>query len=198
MQNKKIFIGYGNAANYITLLGLFLSLACCFFAIRKNFPMSVTLLIASGLCDLFDGFVARKIKRTDAEKRYGIQLDTIVDVISFGITPAILGFSVSGASWYKLLIYVFYTICAVTRLAYFNTIAVPDTPVKYYHGLPVTSISLILPVVLLFHSIPVNLITFVIVGVFYILNIKVPKARGIWYVLFLVMAVFLILLWWCL
>jgi len=195
---ENIFIGYGNAANYITFLGLIFSLACCFFAIRKNIPMSVTFLIASGICDLFDGFVARKIKRTDAEKSYGIHLDTVVDVICFGIAPVILVFSTTGASWYKLLIYVFYTTCAVTRLAYFNTTAMPDTPVKYYRGLPVTSISLILPFVLLFHSIQVNLITLAIVGMLYILNVKVPKARGIWYVLFPVMAVGLIVIWWVL
>ncbi|MCL2045440.1 MAG: CDP-alcohol phosphatidyltransferase family protein [Oscillospiraceae bacterium] len=195
-QKEKILIGYGNVANFITILGLFFSLACCFYAIRKNIPMSATLLIISGLCDMFDGFVAKKIKRTDVEKNYGIQLDSIVDVISFGIIPAILVFSITGASWYKLLVYVFYAICSVTRLAYFNTTATPDTPIQYYRGLPITSISLILPAVLLFHSIPVNLITLTLVGILYVLNIKVPKARGIWYVVFIVFAISLIFLWW--
>lgn len=185
-------------ANFITLSGLFLSLVSCFFAIQKNIQMSITLLIASSICDLFDGVVARKIEQTKVEKRFGIYLDTVVDIVSFGITPAIIVFSTAGGVWYKVLIYCFYVICAAIRLAYFNTTANPDKPTEYYQGLPVTCIALILPIVLLFHSGLASIITLVIVGTFYILNIKMPKLGGIWYVLFPVMAVILIILWWCL
>lgn len=199
MQTKeKIILIYGNVANCITFFGLLLSLSSCFFAISDNIKVSIMLLIASGICDLFDGVIARKIKRTDSEKEFGIQLDTVVDVVSFGVTPTIIVFSTVGTAWYALLIYVFYIICAVSRLAYFNTTAVSDTPVKYYRGLPVTYIALILPIVLLFHSATVNIIMLAFVGTLFILNIKIPKPHGIWYVLFPIIAVALVILWWLL
>ena len=159
--------------------------------------MSVTLLIISGMCDMVDGFVAKKLKRTYLEKQFGIQLDTVVDVISFGITPVIIVFSTVRTTWYALLVYVFYVICAAIRLAYFNTTAAPDKPTIFYRGLPVTCIALILPVVLLFQSVRVSIVTFATVAILYILNIKMPKPRGVWYIVFLVIAAALITLWWC-
>ena len=159
--------------------------------------MCATLLIASCICDIFDGAVARKIKRTDLEKKFGVQLDAIVDAISFGIAPTIIVFSTAGAAWYALLIYVFYVICAVIRLAYFNANAVPDTRISSYRGLPVTNIAWILPTVLLFNSALASIITLAAVGILFILNIKIPKPRMV-YVLSPIMAVVLIIVWWCL
>lgn len=197
MRTKKV-LGYGNLANYITLLGLIVSLSSCFFALNENLKVSVILLIAAGICDLFDGVIARKIKRTDLEKEFGIQLDTAADVVSFGITSAVIVYSDAGAAWYALAVYVFYVVCAVIRLAYYNTSAVSSGTSAYYHGLPVTYIALILPIILLFHIPLVSIIALGIVGALFILNIKIPKPRGVWYVLFPVFAAVLIALWWCL
>ena len=197
MQPKeKTILVYVNIANGITLLGLLLSLASCFFALNANIALSVIFFVFSGICDLFDGFAARKIKRTDAEKEYGAQLDTVVDVASFGITPVIIVYSTAGAAWYALLIYSFYIICALSRLAYFNTSVVPEAPIIYYRGLPVTYIALVLPIVLLFRSALASIITLAVVGALFVLNIKVPKPRGLWYVLFTLIAIVLMILWW--
>ena len=218
-SNKKIILGYINLANCITHLGLLLALASCAFALKSNVKASVIFLIASGICDLFDGVAARKIKRTDSEKEFGIQLDTVVDVVSFGMTPAIIVYSIAGAAWYALLINAFYIICTVNRLAYFNTSALTKTSavdestttasttitqaadassIDYYRGLPATYIALILPIALLFHPVSAlaGIITLAAVGVLYVLNIKVPKPRGVWYVLFPIIAVVLAGLWW--
>ena len=195
-SRDKIILGYGNIANYVTLLGLLLSLSSCCFALGKNIKLGVIFFIASGICDLFDGAIARIIKRTDAEKEYGIQLDTVVDVVSFGITPVIILFSITGASWYALSIYAFYIVCALSRLAYFNTTAVLNSPVEYYHGLPVTYIALILPIVLLYPSAIASIATLALVGVLFVLNIKIPKPQGAWYVLFPIIAAVLVFLWW--
>ena len=193
---EKPVLGYINLANNITLLGLLLALACCFFALKGDLRASMTLLILAGICDLFDGVAARKSKRTDEEKAFGIQLDTLVDVINFGVAPAIVIFSIAGSIWYALVIYALYILCAVVRLAYFNTVATPDTAVSHYSGLPVTYIALILPLVLLFGSAPAGVIALGVTGLLFILNIKVPKPHGVWYVLFPLMAVALIVLWW--
>lgn len=168
----------------------------CFFALNNNLKISIILLIVAGICDLFDGFIARKIKRTDVEKEFGVQLDTVVDVISFCMTPVIIVYSTAGSSWHALLIYAFYVICGVIRLAYFNTSNVPGEPVQFYNGLPVTYIALILPIIMLFHVALVSIITLAVVGVLFILNIKISKPRGVWYILFPVIAVVVAVLWW--
>ena len=240
-SNKKIILGYVNIANCITLLGMLLALASCVCAMQSNLKASVIFLVVSGICDLFDGVAARKIKRTDSEKEFGIQLDTVVDVVSFGMTPAIIVYSIAGAAWYALLTYAFYIICAVNRLAYFNTsvlsktsavdestttapaviapaaiVQAADVPainasaaitqavdassIDYYHGMPVTYIALILPIALLFRTVSAlaGIITLAAVGILYVLNIKVPKPRGVWYVLFPIIAAVIAGLWWLL
>jgi CDP-diacylglycerol--serine O-phosphatidyltransferase len=195
---RKIIIGYGNAANYVTLSGLMFSLMSCYFALNGNIRFSVILLIVSGVCDLFDGFVAKKLtKRTEDAKAFGVQLDTVVDVISFGVTPAVIMYSITRAdqAWYMLVIYAFYIICAVDRLAYFNTITAVNTTVTHYRGLPVTSIAMVLPLVLLFRQPLAGVISLGVVAVFFVLNIRIPKARGIWYGCFSVLAVVMIAVW---
>ena len=53
--------------------------------------MALVCLAISGLCDMFDGKVARTKKdRTEAEKRFGIQIDSLADIVCFGVSPAIL------------------------------------------------------------------------------------------------------------
>ena len=151
----------------------------------------------AGICDLFDGVVARKIKRTNEEKSFGIQLDTVADVVSFCVTPTLIVYLQVEAGWYVPVVCAFYIICGVIRLAYFNTLAVPDIPIKYYQGLPVTYISLILPIVLLFRSNMATIITYSIVGLLFILKLKIPKPGGIWYIFFPLIAIALIALWWC-
>lgn len=199
MQTKgKIFLGHGDIANYITLLGLILSLSSCFCALNGNIQLSVTFFIVSGICDLFDGAVARRIKRTDWEKEFGVQLDTVADVVSFGAAPVIIVFATAGKSWYALAAYAFYIVCAVIRLAHFNTSVNINTSITHYQGLPVTYIALILPIAMIFRSAPASVLTLFIVGILFILYIKIPKPQGIWYVIFPALAVALSVLWWIL
>jgi CDP-diacylglycerol--serine O-phosphatidyltransferase len=199
MQTReKAILGYGNAANYLTVLGLVLSLSSCFFVLNENLKISIILFSFSGLCDLFDGVIARRAKRTDLEKEFGIQLDTVVDVVSFGITPVVIAYSSFDAEWYALVVYIFYVACAVIRLAYYNTSAISGLPMTHYRGVPVTYIALILPVVLLFHSSIITTAALAIVGTLFILNIKIPKPRGVWYVLFPIIAAVMAVLWWIL
>jgi CDP-diacylglycerol--serine O-phosphatidyltransferase len=196
MDKNKWFIGYYNIANLRTMLGMLIAINSAYFALQKNLKLAIILLMLSGICDLFDGAIARKLKRTDNEKAFGIQLDTVADVVSFCVVPTIIFCSQAIINWYILTTCAFYISCGVIRLAYFNTIALPDIPVKYYSGLPVTYISLILPIILIFKSAALSIITFVFVALFFILNVKIPKPHGTWYILFPAMAVMLTILWW--
>ncbi len=129
-------------------------------------------LLFCGLCDAFDGKVAATKKdRTELEKKFGIQIDSLSDIVAFGVLPACIGVafmrrsgmmcSVSGDEWYctaiKIAIFavlVFYILAALIRLAYFNVSeeerqAVEGGARKYYSGLPVTSAAIVFPTVAL-------------------------------------------------
>ena len=89
-----MFIGYYNLANFITLTGMASSVVACLLAISGNIQVAVMLLMLSGVCDCFDGPVARMDKdRSPAEKVFGVQIDTVSDMVSFGVTPAVILFS---------------------------------------------------------------------------------------------------------
>jgi len=127
-------------------------------------------LLFSGLCDAFDGKVARtKKNRTETENKFGIQLDSLSDVVAFGILPTCIGaalvhrsavFDFGKSGWglvFSIVCYAImgmYALTAMIRLAYFNVTEEERQKTetgtrKYYLGLPVTSASLIFPFVLL-------------------------------------------------
>ena len=108
-------------------------------------------LLLSGICDAFDGTVARSKKnRTEDEKAFGIQLDSLCDVVSFGMAPAFACYSMGMDGTLGLVILCGYCICAVIRLAFFNVLEekrqqTEDGCNKVYRGLPVTTSSIIFP-----------------------------------------------------
>lgn len=137
-------------------------------------------LLLCGLFDAFDGKVARtKANRTEMERNFGIQIDSLADVIAFGVLPATIGIALLRTSpvlsnagifnddffavpWtavvIKLVCYavlILFILAALIRLAYFNVTeeerqkSEGTAERKYYTGLPVTSSSLIFPSVLL-------------------------------------------------
>ena len=84
-------VGYYNYTVWLTYFSLICGstgIAMCFvFPERPIF--AVVCLLLSGFCDLFDGKVARTKKdRTEQEKSFGIQIDSLVDLVSFGVLPA--------------------------------------------------------------------------------------------------------------
>ena len=138
-----------------TVILTYLSLASAFFGMtlahQGSFTGAVLCLMLSGLCDAFDGTVARSKKnRTDDEKAFGIQLDSLCDVISFGVFPAFLCYCMGMNTIPGILILCGFCICAVIRLAFFNVQEAKRQQVeegagKYYRGLPVTTVSMVLP-----------------------------------------------------
>ncbi len=135
--------------------------------------IGVICLLFCGLCDAFDGKVASmKKNRTDSERKYGIQIDSLSDLIAFGVLPACIGVAfirnsalfngtidINGPEWYSTLLkvalygfLVLYILTAMIRLAYFNVSeeerqSTETGARKYYLGLPVTSASVIFPFV---------------------------------------------------
>ena len=178
-------IGKWNKSVILTYVGLGISLLGIMLVL-SNVDIKYTFIcfMFAGICDLFDGTIARRCKRTKEEKNFGIELDSLVDVISFIALPLVILGSIN-KKFYYLPIYIVYAIFGVARLAYFNINAPKDNkPVKYYEGLPVTYVALIFPITyLLSYLLKENIfiliynIVTIIVSLLFVLRIKVPKPR---------------------
>lgn len=151
-------------------------------------------LLICGLCDAFDGRVARSKKdRTQMQKDFGIQIDSLCDLVAFGVLPACIGnamicvlptwpekvrihtdiitvFPVKIVCFTVMLLYI---LAALIRLAYFNVTEEERQKTeggarKYYEGLPVTSSALIFPLVLLLQYLLPMDITLLYFGIMFI------------------------------
>ena len=117
----------------LTLLNLFFGVFAIVAASRELYMQAGWYVILGGMADAFDGRVARA---TNSEGRFGEELDSLVDVVTFGLAPAmIMYFAVMNrAGWDWLWCFAF-TACAVLRLARFN-VEQAGTQKTYFRGLP--------------------------------------------------------------
>ena len=143
-------IGFYNYTVILTYVSMISSIVGMIEASRKNMTVAIICLVISGICDLYDGTVARtKKNRTDDEKMFGMQIDSLCDVISFGVFPAVLSYNLGLDGIIGKIIIICYCLCAVIRLAYYNVLEdkrqkVEESSNKVYHGMPVTTVALIL------------------------------------------------------
>lgn len=145
----KYIIGYFRKCDMLTMLGTtiaFIGMCCAF---NGHFSLASLCLMLSGICDSFDGTLARKYKYDKSQQEYGVQLDSLSDVICFGILPAIITVLIS-TSIVSIIICIFYMLCGVIRLAYFNMLHTTKAAKKgEYIGLPITSIAIAYPIILI-------------------------------------------------
>ena len=137
--------------NICSLLGLLCAVFGIFFAIEGYFLASIIGVLWAVLFDWFDGIIARKIKgRTKEQGEFGGQLDSMIDIVSFGILPAILLLSYGNYSlWFMPGVFIIIGTSAI-RLSYFNVYGLIDS--KTYMGLALDNNVLILAFVFLFES----------------------------------------------
>ncbi|MBE6151168.1 MAG: hypothetical protein E7162_05095 [Firmicutes bacterium] len=150
-------LGFYNYTVILTYMSLFSAIFGITFAFEGHTFWAVFCLLLSGFCDMFDGKVAKTMKRTDDEKKFGIQIDSLSDVIAFGVLPAAIGYSLGLTEWWGKIIMATFVLAALIRLAYFNVMeekrqAKTSETRKEYLGLPVTTDALIFPLVYAFKS----------------------------------------------
>lgn len=193
-----MFIGKYNRSVILTYVGVAFAFAGMTAAFEKKLAAAMIFLAAAGICDLFDGVIARRCKRDEVEKEFGVQIDSLADVVGFLALPAVIGLELmDGAGFIKYPVILGYILCGIIRLAWFNTSAVAEGARSHYDGLPVTYAALIFPVlwtVLGFFdhfnsAFAVWAAFYAVTAVMFILNIKIPKPRGGWYVIFGTLAV---------
>ncbi|MEJ2364024.1 MAG: CDP-diacylglycerol--serine O-phosphatidyltransferase [Deltaproteobacteria bacterium] len=107
---------------------------------KRFFWISFILIPAALICDSLDGYVAR---RTGRRSLIGADLDSLADIVSFGVAPAVMGFSLGLRGVWDMLILTYFVVCGISRLARFNVTAAdtaePSGKVKYYEGTPIPS-----------------------------------------------------------
>ena len=181
----------------VTYLGLIFGIISMLFIFTKvvfeekaYLNYTLTFLILAGICDMFDGKIARKCKRTEEEKQFGIQIDSLADTVNFVVLPVMLMMSLGMTSAVDVLIYIIYIICGVSRLAVFNLNASADEPVREYTGLPVTSAAIIYPFLGLIHKFlsdrifnNISITVTLLVAVLFVLKIKIPKFKKTAYII---------------
>lgn len=148
-------LGVYNYTVLLTYIGMLTGLTGIGFAMGGRIPWALLCLLLAGLCDMFDGKIASTKKdRTPQEKRFGVQIDSLSDLICFGVLPGVTVYAAAHGALYAALAAGLYVLAALIRLAYFNVqaeagCAAGEKVQKVYYGLPVTSSALIFPTFLL-------------------------------------------------
>lgn len=180
-------IGFYDYTVILTYMSLASSITGMFCTFTGHLHWAVFCLALSGLLDTFDGKVARSKKdRTEEEKHFGIQIDSLCDMVSFGAFPVVICYFTGMRSMLSMAILIFYCLAGLIRLAYFNVLEErrqqeTDENRKYYQGLPITSIAVILPLIYVSSSViptafPVVLnIGMLLTGFLFIANFRFRK-----------------------
>ena len=186
---RKPLIGYYNYTVVLTYVSIISAVFGIYFAAIAEIGNAVVCLMISGVCDTFDGRVASLKQRTERERSYGVQIDSMADLIGFGALPAAILFAVSmerGALTLPIVaIAAIYVLATLIRLSYFNTVEAEAQTKKekrtYFQGLPTTSIAILAPLAYLICNLTetsyfmVLSSILVLAAVFFVINIKIPK-----------------------
>lgn len=181
-MGKKI-IGYYRSCDIVTMLSTVFAITGIILAINHHIITAVSCLILCGICDAFDGVLARRRENTKDETIYGEELDSLSDMMAFGVLPIMITIcdGMNKICYYP--IFIFYILCGLIRLAYFNMLAQKkDTDKNHFIGIPITSITIIYPIFYIaFRLTKVDFSELIMVGMLfvtgicYIIRIKVKK-----------------------
>lgn len=182
---------YGVILTYLSAISAVVGI--CISAMRLTPEWGVLCLLISGLCDTFDGMVAKSRKnRTPEDVSFGIQIDSMSDLVAFGILPVSIGFGMGMNKWYYIVLFCVYVLCALIRLSYYNVSELkrtgeesePETR-KAFEGMPVTSIAVGLPVFYLVSTMfdkhwvtcVIMAVCFLLAAILFVVRFRMPKFR---------------------
>lgn len=184
-------IGVYDYTVILTYISLASSIGGIFLTCEGYSKYALLCLAFSGLCDMFDGKIARtKKNRTAYQENFGIQIDSLCDVICFGVFPIVIAYNLGLNNPVGIAILIMFGLASVIRLAHFNVVAADyqDKNSKHidsYKGLPITSSAIGLPIVYLFKPmlganfyILMHIAMFVI-GILYITPFTLKKPNNV-------------------
>lgn len=191
MKYSRKILGYYNYTVVLTYTGMLAGFSGILYAFEGNPFGAILCLMLAGFCDMFDGAIASTKKhRTEQEKCFGVQIDSLSDLICFGVLPASIVYSMSSRNTVVLLISAMYVLCSLVRLAYYNVDEYerqrqnPGSR-NLYLGLPVTLSALLIPLIYGIHNafslksdLPL-VISLCIMGILFLLPFPLKKPRVI-------------------
>lgn len=193
-NKRKIFVGFWHYGVILTYLSVVSGVVGIFLCAVKGPFWGVVCLLISGLCDAFDGMVAGTRKdRSDEDRKFGEQIDSLSDMIVFGVEPVAIGYFSGMKAWYFYPVFCAFTLCALIRLAYYNvtqeTIFAGGGKRTYFEGLPVTNVAIGIPVfyivaTMFSRQLVIHLVMaagYLLFAALFILRFRMPKAgpRGL-------------------
>ncbi len=183
--------------NIVSLVGLFCAVSGIFAAIIGAFPIAIVAALWAVVFDWADGIVARSMKnRSEDQKALGANLDSLIDIISFGVFPGVFLLAYGNFSiWFLPGAFILVAVAAI-RLSYFNVFGLVDT--HTYQGLALDNNIVVLAVIFLsegsFDRSIFSCILYavlMILAVFNLAPIQTSKFSGKWfYVLVIITIVF--------
>ena len=212
-------IGFYDYTVVLTYISFISAVSGIFCATSSHLRWAIFFLAFSGLCDMFDGKIARtKKNRTEDQKSFGIQIDSLCDIVCFGVLPIVICYRLGMDRIYSMMILALYGLAGLIRLGYFNVMeakrqAQEEGARKYYQGLPITSMAIALPILFVVsplfptHSafVVVLHIAVTLVGFLFIFNFKLrkPSVKQVFLIVAVVAAVVAVIVfawrgWWSL
>ena len=155
-----------------SLLNLVFGFGAILAASRGNIEFSILLVIVSAVFDGIDGFLARKMKASDL----GFSLDSLADLVSFGVAPAIIAVAAFGFSSYALMVSLIYLTCGTLRLARFNA---SDRDDKLFEGFPITASGIATVASILLDRPGLTLALMLVLSILMVSSIPYPKIRDL-------------------
>lgn len=181
MESKKPAKGVYLLPNMLTTLSMFLGFLAIVWSGQGRFEAACMAILVSGFMDSLDGKVARL---TNTASEFGVQFDSLADLVAFGLAPAILLWNWQLASFGRVGIAVafIYIACGALRLARFN-ITTYSTSKRFFIGLPIPGAGYTLATyVFFFHALPSGLQGLASYGaVFIVLCAGLLMVSRIWY-----------------
>ena len=177
----------GDLPNICSLVGLLCAVLAIYYAILGNFSAAIIGMIWAVFFDWGDGIIARQMKgRTDEYRDFGGQLDSLIDIVSFGVCPAVFLLSYGKFSpWFLPGAFIIMAASAI-RLSYFNVFGLINS--STYMGLALDNNIIILAFIVLFegffdHTVFSVIIytMFMFMSAFNLAPIRTPKFTGRWF-----------------
>ncbi|MBL7055756.1 CDP-diacylglycerol--serine O-phosphatidyltransferase [Candidatus Woesearchaeota archaeon] len=155
-------------ADLFTLGNVIFGLVAIFFIIQNKYEYAIVCFFLAVIADFFDGKVARKLNQ---ENVFGKELDSLADTISFGVAPAIFGFSLIQTPL-AMVAFTIFLFCGVLRLAKYNIMHAKEG----FEGMPITLNGIIIPIIY-FSNVPTEFYPYIYIflGVLMISTISFKK-----------------------
>lgn len=159
--------------NILTIINLFAGLVAILMAFNGKWVIAGALILGAALFDSLDGRVARRLNVTS---EFGRELDSLADLVSFGVAPATIAYllTFNQLGWGGYLLAALFPVCGALRLARFNIMNVRG----YFVGLPITVAGPVLAGVVMLGSflpISVQAIALLALSALMVSTVKVPK-----------------------